>query len=281
MKNIQISIIMLMLLILCALYFPVLAENDEIMITVEGETGLTVKTMDGVTAEIVTEEGISTAKLPADNVYLLWLTGKEGETQAACNAHINSINWDAEIIELFPDAEKPALVINPPSHFITEDGLIFEKLTVIGQPDAFPAMKINTNTPAGNCTLSIDPAFSIFTANESVLKSNAEMVLTLFPDIDTVSVWIASLDHLEDYMDSRFLLNTKLSCSDGEKTVTALSAHDNMPVLHENGILVFNFSEFLKGYDSFFSGDLDGDDDYETNSGTDYFDLFDLQAKGK
>ena len=287
MKNKSTFLSFLMILIIFVCSIPASADSKDIIIAVKGETGLAVETLDGTKAEFnpVTKEGISDitnaeihtedgktiASLPSDQVYMIWLNAEEGEVPTAYNTIVTGNNWKTEFVQLFPAVDSPTLVVNPPSRFITEDGLLFEKLTIIAQPDAFPAMKINTDTPAGECTLSIDPAFSIFTAEESVLESHAEMVLTLFPDLDIVSLWISALDHIQDYPGSRFIMNTRLSCSDGAETVTAISVQDNMPVLNENGIINFNINEFLKGYDSFFSGDLNGDDDYETTSGENYF----------
>lgn len=287
MKNKATLLSFLMILIIFVCSIPASADSKDIIIAVKGETGLAIETLDGTKAEFnpVTKEstsdianaeihlvdGKTVAALPSDGVYMVWLNETEDENQTAYNAQVTGNNWDTEFVQLFPAVDSPTLVVNPPSHFVTEDGLLFEKLTIIAQPDAFPAMKIKTNTPAGECTLSIDPAFSIFTAEESVLESHAEMVLTLFPDLDIVSLWISALDHIQDFPGSRFIMNIRLSCSDGEETHAAISVQDNMPVLNENGIIIFNLNEFLKENDAFFSGDLNGDDDYETVSGEDYF----------
>lgn len=287
MKNKSTLMSVLMTLIIFVCLIPASADSKDIAIAVKGETGLAIETLDGTKAEFnpVTKEstsdianaeihlvdGKTVAALPSDGVYMVWLNETEDENQTAYNAQVTGNNWDTEFVQLFPAVDSPTLVVNPPSHFVTEDGLLFEKLTIIAQPDAFPAMKIKTNTPAGECTLSIDPAFSIFTAEESVLESHAEMVLTLFPDLDIVSLWISALDHIQDFPGSRFIMNTRLSCSDGDESHTAISVQDNMPVLNENGIIFFNLNEFLKENDAFFSGDLNGDDDYETVSGEDYF----------
>ena len=287
------SVLMILIIFVCSILAS--ADSKDITIAVKGETGLAVETLDGAkaefnpitkesisdiaNAEIHTEDGNTIASLPSDQAYMVWLNAEDGEGPTAYNTKVTGNNWDTEFVQLFPAVDSPTLVVNPPSHFITEDGLLFEKLTIIAQPDAFPAMKINSNTPAGECTLSIDPAFSIFTAEESVLESHAEMVLTLFPDLDIVSLWISALDHIQEYPGSRFIMNIRLSCSDGGETHTAISVQDNMPVLNENGIIIFNLSEFLKENDAFFSGDLNGDDDYETISGEDYFKFENLPSE--
>ena len=289
MKNHTVSLIILLTIFICTLFIPASADDSEITVAINNETGLFIETISGAKAgmnpvskesfseingaEIHQEDGNTTAVLPADQVYMVWLNNEEEATQSAYQALIDGINWNAELIQLFPAADYPTLVINPPAHFITQNGMLYEKITITAHPDAFPAMKINTATPAGTCTLSIDPAFSVYTAKESVLESEAEMILTIFPDLDIFSLWISALDHTDDYSDSRFLLNTGLSCSNEEKNVKAISVGNNMPVLNENGIFTVNFGQFLQEADNFFSGDLDGDDDYETISGEEYFEF--------
>ena len=264
-------------------------ETGDLSITIDEETNLFIQTIDGLQTGkdpasgqkydeihgtvISQEDGGTSVKLPADNVYLVWLSEKNSDSEPAYDVNIKSGCWNAELIELFPAANNPTLVINPPQQFIDEDNFAFEKLTIIAQPDAFPAIKFTTETPAGKCTISIDPTFSIFTAKEAIMGSQAELVLTVFPDFDQVSVWVSGLDLDEDYEESKFMLNTHLTCSNDEKTVTAKSLADNMPALNENGIISFNFDELLKGSAAFFSGDLDGNDTYESVSGWHYFEI--------
>ena len=273
---------------ICLLVLPASALDEEkITLTVDGETDLYITTidrqrkgtnpLDGETydeisgAEVVSEDGHTIASFLPDNDYLIWLNHSDPEVTDALNASIESVNWNAELIQLFPVADRSTLVINPPAHYFSEDGFLFEKLTIIAQPDAFPAVKFKTDTYAGECTLSVDPAFALFAAKESALESEAEMVFTLFPEYGELTLWIAALDHFEDYPGSKFLLNTRITCTDGEKTVSAVSVSDSVPVLSENGIIIFNFNSLLSESNDFFSGDLDGDDAYETDSAEGYF----------
>lgn len=277
----------ILLIFICLLILPASALDEEkITLTVDGETEFYITTIDrqrkGINpldgraydeiseAEVVTENGKTIASFLPDNTYLIWLNNADTEMDAL-NAVIETEDWNAELIQLFPVADRSTLVINPPDHYVSEEGFLFEKLTIIAQPDAFPAVKFNVDTDAGECMLSIDPTFALFTAKESALDSEAEMVFTLFPQYSELSLWISALDHFEDYPGSKFLLNSRVTCTDGEKTVSAVSVTDNVPVVSENGIISFNFGSLLSGSNDFFSGDLDGDDVYETDSAEEFF----------
>lgn len=263
--------------------------GTNITFSVDGDANIFLKTVDGHRAGIdpvsgrsfseiegaviSSENGKTFAEFPADNVFLIWLNAPEGSLQTAFRAEITAGDWSSSLIQLYSLGEDPTLVISGPDHFLSEEGLVFEKLTIYSKPDAFPAFQFNTTGGTGKCTILVDPTFSLLSAKESVIESDAELVLTYFPDYSMASVWIAALENYDDFQGSKFMMNTRISCTDGQKTVSAKSLTNNMPVLSENGIFMIDFSEFMNASDAYFSGDMDGDDEYELSSAAGIFEF--------
>lgn len=282
------AILLTLMIIICSTVLTA-AADEGIKVTIDEGADLFFRTVDGLRCgtdpesggtfseiegvETTTSDGMTTVFLPADNTYLIWLNEKENSTGEAYNASVVSGSWSADLIELFPAVSNPTLVVNSPSRYLSEESFLFEKLTVISQPDAFPMLTFNVATPAGQCTLKADPTFSILSTPDAARESQAEMVVTVFPESGQLSFWISAINHIEDYPDSKFMLHTRISCDNGEKTVSAKSVQTNLPVLHENGILFFDFNEFMEEADSFLFADLDGDDVYETTSAAGFFEF--------
>ena len=284
--------IIITMLMICSLVLPVFAEEDEqirVELTINGKADIYIETIDGQRsgshpagdsvfsgiegAAINTTEKETAAVLPSGNIYHIWLNSTDPEEQPAYRTTILTENWNAELIGLYPLAENPTLVINPPESITTDENLLYEKLTILAQPDAFPAINFHTDFDFGKCSFMVEPTFSILTSAEAAEESEAKMTLTLFPAFGRLALKVAALDHLEDYENSKFILNTHITCSNDEETVYAVSLRDQNPVLHEHGTILINFKDLMRKSPSFLAGDFDGDLDYETSSAENYFEF--------
>ena len=282
---------LILLSILCAVVIPAMAQQEEpkVTVNVNGAAEMYLVDINGLKfgnepkngknhdeiagAEISNDGSDTTLTYPNNNTYLLWLNNTDPNLQDAFNAQVITENWTADILQLIPLEDNPTMILNAPQHYVSDDGPLFEKLTIIAHPDEFPAMTFKAIGSDHECSLSIDPTFALYSASEALLQSESEMVFTLFPEEKMVSLWIAALNSHKEYTGNKFIMNTQIQCTIDNQIISAQPAIDNFPILEENGIFYIDFNAFLAEKAEFFEGDLDGDDIYETVNGGQYFDF--------
>lgn len=207
-------------------------------------------------------DGKTMIEMPADQLYGFWLERPEADNADLLTAEVRTAEWRVGLGGFRDPTDFPDLLVNPKSSF-SENGPVFDKITVYAGAEAFPAVLLEFPEAKGTCRMRMRSGFDIGTADPAAAGSPAELVVTYYPEDSLVSVWVVSAAAETEALFSggSFLFGVDLSCENQDQS--AGEEASSQIAVSENGIFFIDLDDFRSGGEAYFEGDLDGDEIYE------------------
>ena len=252
--------------------------EDRISITINGSTDAYIETLGGerygyspFTHETYSEitgvlrtsgDGKTMIEMPADQLYGIWLERPEDNYSESFSTEIRTADWWAGFGIFQNNSNNFDLLISPRSMF-SENGPVFNKISLNANANSLPEIHLEFNEVMGTCRMSLDPEFDMGTADPKSADTPAELVLTYYSEDGLLSLWaVSSSVETEDlFTGSNFLFRISLACESEGQTVREKGFPQITMIA--NGIFFIDLGDFRSGGESYFEGDLDGDDVYE------------------
>ena len=203
----------------------------------------------------------SSAKLPTNLKYYLWINSPESKTEdTVFDAEITSPGTILHLRNVLEAYKEPNFVYNPPVHRQNTD-VEYEAFEIMADPDHLPEIEFTISDRNGEYNLILSTSF---TGN---LKIDQPIDFVIYHDYDysQIGIWITSAyeEDISAFRDVEFQVNGEFYLWDdtNEKFISTKNSPIRMDI---NGMFFFNYKNWLGGSGSFFSGDLDGDSEFET-----------------
>jgi hypothetical protein len=203
----------------------------------------------------------STAKLPTDLVYYLWMNSPEKEEWTTFDVDITSPGTILYLTDVLESYEYPNFIYTP-STYDEENDVSYESFEVLASPTYLPGVEFVISDEYGEYSFSFTTEFN----GDPDLESSIDFLI--YHDYDSgqlgIEIYAADDAELADFEGSTFLINGEFYLYDenGEQFITTAS---NEPIeLGINGAFYINYLDWQNGLGFNIDGDLDGDYEMET-----------------
>ena len=226
------------------------------------ENDQTFDEIDGV--YITRTMGRSSASLPNDLKYYLWLNSPESEDWHVFDATITSPGRYLQLTNIAESYESPNFVYNPPT-YNKSLGIEFESFEVIGTADALPGVEFVITDEYGEYNFKFTTSFR----NGNRKTPDAPVDFLIFHNYDEgeIGIWISALYEEDNELFSKatFDVAAEFTLWDEEGDLNVVTPKSKPISLKNNGMFFFNYVDWQNGEGLTIEADLDGDDNYETN----------------
>lgn len=213
--------------------------------------------------EISKSMGRSSARLPNDLKYYLWMNSPDEKDWKTFDATITSPGRFLNLTNIPESYEYPNFVYSPPT-YVKDLDIEFEFFEIMAYPEQLPGVEFVISDEYG------EYSFKFKTALEGSGRTpDAQIDFAIFHNYDEgeVGIWISAVDDADNskFNQKKFVVDGDFTLYDNSGEVT-LSTADSEPVtMGINGMFYFNYLDWQNGKGFNIEADLDGDDEYETN----------------
>ena len=227
-------------------------ENDETFDEIEG-------------VEISRSMGRSSATLPNDLKYYLWMNYPEDENEfKTFDATITSPGRYLKLTNVPEAYESPNFVYNPPTYNKAID-MEFESFEVMATADELPGVEFVITDEYGEYNFRFETTFR----NGRRKTPDAPVDFFIFHNYDEgeIGIWISALydEDADLFSGSTFDVAAEFTLWDDEGDLHIITPKTKPISLKNNGMFFFNYVDWQNGEGLMVKADLDGDDEYETN----------------
>ncbi|MBQ6503834.1 MAG: PT domain-containing protein [Flexilinea sp.] len=236
--------------------------DDDLRAGYDWETDETFYEIPGV--EVSRSMGRSSALLPNNLKYYLWMNYPESEVQKTFDAVITSPGRYLKLTNIQEAYGSPNFIYTPPTYHPDMD-MEFEAFEVIANGDELPGVDFTITDEYGEYNFK----FETNMRNGRRKTPDAPVDFLIFHNYEQgeIGIWISAL-YDEDVLlfgNATFDVAAEFTLwdKDGELHVTTPKSK---PIsLSDNGMFFFNYVDWQNGEGLNIKADLDGDDSYETN----------------
>ena len=236
--------------------------DDDLRAGYDWEKDQTFDEIDGV--EITRSMGRSSASLPNDLKYYLWMNSPESEEFKTFDAVITSPGRYLKLTNIPEAYESPNFVYNPPT-YNKALGSEFEAFEVIATGDTLPGVEFVITDEYGEYNFKFDTAFR----NGRRKTPDAAVDFLIFHNYDEgeIGIWISNLydEDADQFSGSTFDVNAEFTLWDEEGELHVVTPKTKPISLKNDGMFFFNYVDWQNGDPLTIEADLDGDEEYETN----------------
>ncbi len=226
-------------------------ENDETFDEIEG-------------VEITRTMGRSSASLPNNLKYYLWMNSPESDDWKVFDATITSPGRFLSLTNIPEAYESPNFVYNPPT-YNKKLGFEFESFEVIASGDTLPGVEFVITDEYGEYNFKFDTTFR----NGNRKTPDAPVDFLIFHNYDEgeIGIWISALydEDADLFSKSTFDVTAEFTLWDEEGELHVTTPKTKPISLKNDGMFFFNYVDWQNGEDLKIEADLDGDEEYETN----------------
>ncbi|MBQ6342485.1 MAG: hypothetical protein IJI41_05125 [Anaerolineaceae bacterium] len=226
-------------------------ENDETFSEIPG-------------VEISRTMGRSSALLPNDLKYYLWMNYPESKESKTFDAVITSPGRYLKLTNIQEAYESPNFVYNPPIYNEVLD-MEFESFEIMANGDELPGVDFTITDEYGEYNFK----FTTTMRNGRRKTPDAPIDFLIFHNYEEgeVGIWISAL-YEEDanlFSNATFDVAAEMTLWDDDGKLHVVTPKTKPISLNENGMFFFNYVDWQNGDMLLIKADLDGDDTYETN----------------
>ena len=250
--------------------FNKIGVNSAINIYIETEDGLKSgydwedeKNYDQIpNVEIKRSMQRSTAKLPTDLVYYLWMNSPEKEEWTTFDVDITSPGTILYLTDVLESYEYPNFVYTPPT-YDEENDVRYESFEVVASPAYLPGVEFVISDEFGEYRFAFQTEFN---GNQEI-ENNIDFLI--YHDYDSgqlgIEIYAADDAETEMFKDTSFLISGEFFIYDenGEKQIS--TNPDNPIELDVNGAFYINYLDWQDSGILTIEQDADGDFELETS----------------
>lgn len=211
--------------------------------------------------EIVRASQRTTAKLPTDLVYYLWLNSPDKEDWLTFDVDITSPGTILYLTDVLESYAYPNLIYTPQTYNPKAD-VNYETFEVVASPDTLPGVKFVISDSEG------EYSFSFATEFVGDVDSDANIDFLIYHDYDTgqlgIEIYAASDEEDTKFENSLFRIHGGFSISNGNGEQSIALPADQALELKINGAFYINYLNWSSNSGYFINADLDGDYELET-----------------
>ncbi len=203
----------------------------------------------------------SSARMPTDLKYYLWINSPETTDQEAVfDVEITSPGTVLQLRNVLESYREPNFVYNPPVYRSGSD-VQYEAFEIMADPNNLPEIEFTISDENGEYSLKFTTAFS------GALPSEEPLDFVIYHDYDysQVGIWITTAyeENSAAFQSTEFQVSGEFYLWDdvNERYFTTKKEPIRMDI---NGMFFFNYKNWLDGSGYYYSGDLDGNGDFET-----------------
>ena len=235
-------------------------DNDE-RSGYDWENNETFDEIEGV--EIARTMGRSSASLPNNLKYYLWMNSPESNDWKTFDATITSPGRYLSLTNIQESYESPNFVYNPPT-YNKKLGIEFESFEVMANGDTLPGVEFVITDEYGEYNFKFDTSFR----NGGRKAPDAPVDFLIFHNYDEgeIGIWISALydEDADQFSKSAFDVAAEFTLWDEEGELHVTTPKTKPISLKNDGMFFFNYVDWQNGEDLTIKADLDGDEEYET-----------------
>ena len=203
----------------------------------------------------------SSALLPTNLKYYLWINSpEERNNQTVFDAEITSPGTVLQLRNVLESYKEPNFVYNPPVHRKNND-VEYEAFEIMSDPAHLPEIEFTISDKNGEYNLKF---FTTFDGDEKI-QEPIDFVIFHDYDYSQVGIWITAANekNTSKFKNAKFQVKGEFYLWD--ETMERYVATNKYPIkMGIDGMFFFNYKNWLDGDGYFFTGDLDGDSEFET-----------------
>ncbi len=236
--------------------------DEDLRAGYDWETDDTFYEIPGV--EVSRSMGRSSALLPNNLKYYLWMNYPESEVQKTFDAVITSPGRYLKLTNIQEAYGSPNFIYTPPTYHPDMD-MEFEAFEVIANGDELPGVDFTITDEYGEYNFK----FETNMRNGRRKTPDAPVDFLIFHNYDQgeVGIWISAL-YDEDVLlfgNATFDVAAEFTLWDKDGELHVVTPKSKPISLSDNGMFFFNYVDWQNGEGLKIKADLDGDDSYETN----------------
>ena len=236
-------------------------DNDE-RAGYDWENDITFDEIEGV--EIKRTMGRSSASLPNNLKYYLWMNSPESEDWKVFDAVITSPGRYVKLTNIPEAYGSPNFVYNPPA-YNKSLGIEFESFEVIATGDQLPGVEFVITDEYGEYNFKFETVFR----NGNRKTPDAPVDFLIFHNYDEgeIGIWVSALydEDADQFSKSTFDVSAEFTLWDDEGELNVVTPKSKPISLKNDGMFFFNYVDWQNGEPLTVEADLDGDEKYETN----------------
>ena len=214
--------------------------------------------------EITRTMGRSSASLPNNLKYYLWMNAPESDDYKVFDAVITSPGRYLSLTNIPEAYESPNFIYNPPKYFKDLD-MELEMFEVIASGDTLPGVEFVITDEYGEYNFKFETAFR----NGNRKTPDAAVDFMIFHNYDEgeIGIWISSLydEDAGQFSKATFDVSAEFTLWDEEGELHVITPKTKPISLKNDGAFRFNYVDWQNGEGLTVNADLDGDDKYETS----------------
>lgn len=214
--------------------------------------------------EVSRSMGRSSALLPKDLKYYLWMNYPESKTAKTFDAVITSPGRYLKLTNIQEAYSSPNFVYNPPTYHADMD-MEFEAFEIMANGDELPGVDFTITDEYGEYNFK----FTTNMRNGNRKTPDAPVDFLIFHNYEEgeIGIWISALyeEDAELFSKATFDVAAEFTLWDDEGKLRVNTPKTKPISMNENGMFFFNYVDWQNGEGLNIEADLDGDDVYETN----------------
>lgn len=214
--------------------------------------------------DITRTMGRSSASLPNNLKYYLWMNAPESKDWSTFDATITSPGRYLKLTNITEAYESPNFVYNPPT-YNKKLGIEFESFEIMGTADALPGVEFVITDEYGEYNFKFETTFR----NGNRKAPDAPVDFLIFHNYDEgeIGIWISALNDEDADLFSKatFDVAAEFTLWDEEGDLNVTTPKTKPISLKNDGMFFFNYVDWQNGEGLSIEADLDGDEEYETN----------------
>ena len=214
--------------------------------------------------EVSRSMGRSSAVLPNDLKYYLWMNYPESKEPQTFDAVITSPGRYLKLTNIQEAYSSPNFVYNPPTYNEDMD-MEFEAFEVMAIGNELPGVEFTITDEYGEYNFK----FTTEMRNGSRKTPDAPIDFLIFHNYNEgeIGIWISSLynEDAKMFKNATFDVAAEFTLWDKDGELNVITPKTKPISMKENGMFFFNYVDWQNGEGLTLKADLDGDDYYETN----------------
>lgn len=213
--------------------------------------------------EISRSMGRSSAKLPKNMQYYLWMNSPDEDEWKTFDAKITSPGRYLSLTNIQEAYEYPNFVYSPPK-YVKELDIEYEFFEVMAYPKELPGVEFVISDENGEYSFKFD---TVYSKEKNVPEAQIDFAIFHNSDAGEVGIWITPVEDeaLSEFDNSDFVISGEFTRWDDSGAAHTITASGNKAItMAVNGMFYINYRDWQEGKGFYIDADLDGDDEYET-----------------